>query len=161
MNGAIAIDWNEISNIPAPQPRDNATRGNPRNDSERAERFIELFADELRYIHAWEKWLLWNGCRWVADVDGAVFRKAQELPPLLIEEASMLEDEDQRRRAWGQAIRAGDKAKIEAMVSLARHDMAASPTLFDSGPYAAWRRERCRRFAHWCIQECTERGLHH
>ena len=134
MNEAIATDWSETGDIPAPQVANSPRLVNPRNDSERAERFVELFADELRYVHAWDKWLLWNGFRWVADVDGAIFRKAQELPPLLIEEASLLEDVDERKRAWGQAIRAGDKAKIEAMVGLARHHMAATPTLFDSDP---------------------------
>jgi putative DNA primase/helicase len=134
MNEAIAIDWSETDNIPIPQVANNPRPIYPRNDSERAARFVELFADDLRYVQAWDKWLLWDGFRWVADVDGAVFRKAQALPLLLIEEASMLEDPNQRDAAWRQAIRAGDKAKIEAMVGLARYHMAESPTLFDSDP---------------------------
>ena len=134
MNAEVATDWSATDKIPVPEALDSPTRVNPRNDSERAQRFVKLFADELRYVHAWEKWLLWNGSRWVVDVDGAVFRKAQQLPPLLMVEASELEDVEKRNKAWGQAIRAGDKAKIEAMVSLARHDMGASPTLFDSDP---------------------------
>src|SRR5262249_9160108 len=41
---------------------------------------------------------------------------------------------DKRKKAVGEAIRAGDKAKIEAMVTLAQNHLGASPTLFDSDP---------------------------
>ena len=82
------------------------------------------------------KWLLWDGVRWAPDEDGAVLRKAQEMPKLFLQEASEIDDLDRRKKAAGAAIAAGDKRKIEAMISLAQCQIgiAASPTLFDSDP---------------------------
>src|SRR6267143_56053 len=119
-------------NVPTPKPAPLASY--PLNDSERAERFAKLFAADFRYVHAWKRWLLWDGNRWTADADGAVFRKAQELSPLLASEALKIDDADKRKKAVWEAVKAGDKAKIEAMVSLAQNHLAASPTLFDSNP---------------------------
>jgi len=95
---------------------------------------VKRFADELRYVHVWKRWLLWDGNRWSPDADGTVFRKAQELSPILLREALDIEDPDKRKKAVGEAIRAGDKAKIEALVALAQNHLGASPTLFDSNP---------------------------
>jgi putative DNA primase/helicase len=131
MSSEVATQW-KADDIPIPQKPEVLSVQYPRNDSERAARLAELFNDELRYVHAWKQWLLWDGYRWVADNNGAVFRKAQELHPILVQEASTIDDVEKRRSAFGYAIRAGDKAKIEAMISLAQNHLAASPTLFDS-----------------------------
>src|SRR6266478_937613 len=80
----------------------------PVNDMERAQRFAKKFAGELKYVQAWKKWLLWDGVRWVPDEDGAVFRKAQEMPKLFLEEAGEIDNNDSRTKAAGAAIRAGD-----------------------------------------------------
>jgi len=108
----------------------------PVNDTERAQRFAKKFAGELKYVQAWKKWLLWDGVRWVPDEDGAVFRKAQEMPNLFLQEASKINDPDRRKRAVAAANRSGDKSRIEALVGLAEFQVgiAASPTLFDSHP---------------------------
>src|SRR5437879_13210087 len=106
------VTW-DVENIPAPQ---TSVVAYPTNDSQRGWRFVKLAGDELRYVHAWKRWLLWDGSRWTPDLDGAVFRKAQELSPILVREALDIEDTDKRRKALGEAVKAGDKAKIEAMV---------------------------------------------
>jgi hypothetical protein len=80
MSTEPATDWSQGENIPAPKP--HALALFPVNDTERAERFVKLFAAELRYVHAWKRWLLWDGHPWTPDADGAVFRKAQELSPI-------------------------------------------------------------------------------
>jgi putative DNA primase/helicase len=109
----------------------------PANDSERAVRFAAKFASELRYVKAWKQWLVWDGIRWNSDADGAVLRKAQEMPKLFLQEAAEITNDDCRRRAAVMASRAGDKNKIDAMINLAECQLgiAASPTLFDSDPF--------------------------
>lgn len=104
---------------------------------ERAVRFAKRFADRLKYVHAWGKWLLWDEVRWVPDEDGAVYRRAEEMPRLLLQEASKIDDDDRRKKAAGAAIQAGNKTRIEAMINLAQCQggIAASPTLFDSNPW--------------------------
>jgi hypothetical protein len=51
-----------------------------------------------------------------------------------LREALEIEDADKRKKAVGEAIKAGDKAKIEALVTLAQNHLGASPTLFDADP---------------------------
>jgi putative DNA primase/helicase len=126
-------EWPEIDEIPVAP---NAGRGYPENDSERAVRFAKKFAGELRYVAAWDKWLIWDGVRWVTDEDGAVYRKGQQMHRLFLHEALKIEHQDDRKRAIVAAIKAGDANKINAMISLAEShlEIAASPTLFDSDP---------------------------
>jgi putative DNA primase/helicase len=108
----------------------------PVNDTERAQRFAKKYANEFKYVQPWKKWLVWNGVRWAPDEDGEVFRKAQEIPRLLLKEAAEINDDDRRKRAVVAAIRAGDRSKLEAMIKLAecQPGIAASPSQFDSDP---------------------------
>ena len=90
----------------------------PINDTERAQRFARKYAGELKYVQAWKKWLLWNGVRWVPDEDGAVFRKAQEIPKLLQKEAVEIDDDDRRKKAL-ESHPSWRPNKLEAMIKLA------------------------------------------
>src|SRR5947208_1531165 len=109
----------------------------PRNDTERALRFVEHFGDDLRYVEAWDQWLVWNGARWVRDSQGAVFRKAQQMSNILLQGATRIEDYEQRKKAAGAAIAAGNESQIKAMLNVARYDarIEALPELFDSNPH--------------------------
>jgi putative DNA primase/helicase len=109
----------------------------PRNDTERAVRFVQQFGADLRYVPAWKAWVVWDGIRWLRGSQGLVFRKAQKLPRLLLEEATSIEDSDRRKKAAAAAIAAGNECKITAMLEVARHQagIEASPTLFDADPY--------------------------
>lgn len=108
----------------------------PQNDTERALRFAEKFSDEVRFVQAWKKWLIWDGVRWSPDGDGEVFRKAQEMPRIFLREASEIDDVDRRKKAAGAAITAGNQQKLQAMVALAQcqKPIAAAPSAFDSNP---------------------------
>jgi putative DNA primase/helicase len=123
--------WAKKRDIPTP-----VRTSYPLNDTDRAQRFAKKYANELKYVQAWKQWLLWNGVRWVPDEDGAVPRKAQEIPKLLLKEAAEIKDDDRRKKAAGAAIRARDRSKLEAMIKLAecQPGIVASPTLFDSDP---------------------------
>jgi putative DNA primase/helicase len=124
--------WAKKKDIPTP-----VRTSYPVNDTQRAQRFAKKYANELKYVQAWKQWLLWDGVRWVPDEDGAVLRKAQEIPKLLQTEATEIEDDDKRKKALGAAIRAGDRTKLEAMVKLSecQSGISAAPVLFDSDPF--------------------------
>ena len=47
-----------------------------RTDRANARRFLNKFGDKVRYCHAWEKWLIWDGTRWKIDDSGAIMRMA-------------------------------------------------------------------------------------
>jgi putative DNA primase/helicase len=130
MSAEVATEW-AVENMPTLQ---EPQAQYPGNDTERAARFSKLFGGDLRYIHAWKQWVFWDGSRWAPDVDGEVFRRAQDLSSLLMHEASQITDFERRKKAATLAIRAGDRTRIEAMISLAQCRMASRPTLFDSDP---------------------------
>lgn len=134
MNEQVVEKWSAEEDIPE-VPGNGSSY--PMNDTERALRFASRFAAGVRYVPAWKKWLHWDGVRWVEDKDGAVFRKAQEMPRLFLEEAAQIANDDCRVKAATAAIRAGDRNKIEAMIRLAEYQpgIVASPTLFDSDPF--------------------------
>jgi putative DNA primase/helicase len=108
----------------------------PVNDTERALRFAAEFGGELRYVQTWKQWLVWDGVCWRGDVDGAVFRKAQKIPPMLLREASEIDDIERRSKAAGAAIVAGNQQKLQAMINLAQcqSGIAAVPSVFDANP---------------------------
>ena len=37
------------------------------NDHGNAERLIALYGADLKYCHAFKKWLVWDGMRWAVD----------------------------------------------------------------------------------------------
>src|SRR5216683_8125190 len=37
------------------------------NDHGNAERLIALYGEDLKYCHAFKKWLVWDGMRWAVD----------------------------------------------------------------------------------------------
>lgn len=109
----------------------------PKNASIDVGQILTGPGESVKYVQASKKWLVWNGVRWAPDEDGEVFRKAQEIPKLLLKEAMEIKDDDRRKRAVVAAIRAGDRSKLEAMIKLAecQRGIAASPIMFDSDPY--------------------------
>lgn len=56
-------------------------------DLRNAERLVEMFGDDLRYVGAWSRWLVWDGKRWRLDEDGGVMRRATLTAKRLVEEA--------------------------------------------------------------------------
>jgi putative DNA primase/helicase len=43
-----------------------------------ARRVVERHGHDLRYIHPWKIWLVWDGRRWAQDVTGEVVRRVKE-----------------------------------------------------------------------------------
>ena len=110
----------------------------PVNDSERAVRFANRCREILQYVPEWGFWLKWDGTRWVRDVgDVAVYREAQQIPKLLLAEAVLIDDLDRRKRAFNAANRAGDKARLDAMIALAskQDGMAVTAKSLDADPF--------------------------
>lgn len=49
------------------------------SEEELALQFAELFANELRYVAKWKRWLRWNGVKWKVDDTLKVFNLARRL----------------------------------------------------------------------------------
>lgn len=113
---------------PLPTPRNTTDLGN-------AERLIDRHGEDLKYIHAWGRYLLYNGRRWEADQCGAVKAKAAETVRNIYHEAGDALDEAQRKALASHAKKSEAQSRIEAMLSLAEHMVAAKPDDLDLDPW--------------------------
>jgi putative DNA primase/helicase len=130
VNQQSTTQWAGESDIPT-------ASAYPANDTERAIRFAKQTDGNFRHVIAWNKWVVWDGHKWACDTDGSVSRKAQELPQLLMREATSISDFEVRKKAQSAAISAGNQRPLNAMITLAQCQLGipASPTLFDSDPW--------------------------
>ncbi len=99
--------------------------GFPKTDSGNAERLIALSGRELRYVRTWSKWIAWNGKHWTLD-EGAPHRAAKAMARALMKQAQRIDDPDARSAAVRYSLKCEGKASIEAMVSLARYELAVA-----------------------------------
>jgi hypothetical protein len=79
--GAIANDFYDLvkgaphwSPAASTTESDTSARSYDANDAGRAEHFIDAHVDQVRYVPAWAKWLIWAGHHWQQDRDGAIER---------------------------------------------------------------------------------------
>ena len=109
----------------------------PFTDSGNAKRLVKLHGDRIRYVANWNKWLTWDGHRWVLDHSNVnVMELAKDVSPELLRKASKLK-KDRRKSAVRWALQSGNRAKIAAMVELARgvDEIAINHQQLDRDPY--------------------------
>lgn len=91
------------------------------SDDELATRFSERHADELRYVAAWDRWLIWDGTKWAHDERRLVFDMARALCRQVLEEQlDRIDLKIEQRRAIRH--RFGSAATIWAVVKLVSAD---------------------------------------
>ncbi len=89
------------------------------HDIDSAERFALLCGDRVRYVHAWGKWLVWDGTRWIRDhKDAAILEVAKEVPRALAVQAA--EDPTRHKTMLASAVKLSSQTKLRAMVNLSR-----------------------------------------
>lgn len=105
------------------------------SDDELASRFTARFKDELRYVAAWDRWLIWDGRRWAKDEKKSVYNLSRGICREALNEhltAGLIEP-----KAAALRKRLGSAQTIYAVVKLAgsdpRHAIAASQ--LDADPW--------------------------
>jgi len=93
------------------------------NDGGRAQRFVDRFYEDIRYVPERKQWMVWHETIWKIDDDGAVFRLALKHSRELLKKAVQIKDGDAQKKAVREALLMGDKGRIEPMIALARCDM--------------------------------------
>jgi putative DNA primase/helicase len=101
-----------------------------------AERFVAEYGDTLRYCASAKQWLIWSENSWQWDTTELVTYFAQCTAREMLSKALAVEDEDKRKVAIQHAMRSSSKAKIDAMLHLARAfpDIAVEAKDLDSNP---------------------------
>lgn len=106
--------------IPPRNPLDQDRH--PHTDLGNARRLTERFGQDLRYSHAWNQWLTWDGRHWEPDDTGAAERHAKEIADTLLEDSALLKDINFEK---GEALekharRTQSRRSIQDMLTLAQ-----------------------------------------
>jgi len=102
------------------------------NDHGNACRLIAMYGSELRFCHAFKKWLVWDGRRWAIDTTDQARRLAKH---------AMLETLRQTvQKGLGQAAESFarhslDARRISSLLSMAEPEIYVTPEKLDRAPY--------------------------
>lgn len=104
------------------------------DDMGNAKRFIDLFGEDFRYNYTDKTFLYWDGCRWAADLTGAIERSADVAVEAMSAEADWYEssgDED-AAKAFRKHIKASRSNKSKTnMLKEVQHNMPIMPFQLD------------------------------
>lgn len=121
----------------SPRVKSESSEDFPLTDTGLAERFALQHGDDVRYCHAWAKWLVWDGTRWKIDGGGAVDQLGKQTVRSILRKAAD-EPDDARRKALSAFAKSSEAVgKREAMVKLARSEppIPIAPDVLDKN---AW-----------------------
>ena len=112
-----------------------------RTDNASATRFIDAYANDLRYVVEWKKWLAWRNGKWcIKTGEHRAFKLARKFAKDMwgdVFDTINGLDKEEERKIITFARQANDNRRIESMLSLARHDerISVSHEDLDSHPF--------------------------
>lgn len=115
---------------PFPRRRYNLT------DLGNAERFVDVCGADVRHVHEWKRWYVWDGKRWAFDATGAVVQKAKTTVRGIYGELGGIEDRQDREETLKHAKRSEGAGRIMAMLEMARSEppIPVTPDELDTEP---------------------------
>jgi putative DNA primase/helicase len=111
---------------------ENNLAATPASDLGNAEHFVAEHGSSLRYCQAKGKWLVWAGDRWLWDDTDRVVALAQKTVRTMLTEALQIDDYEKHRSYATHAIHSEARARIDAMMYLARPHLSVRPKDLDS-----------------------------
>lgn len=101
-------------------------------------RLARRWGDVIRYVPQFRAWHVWDGTRWARDVRGVIYELAKETALAIADEAKSAETEEQAKALLKWAANSQSRARIEAMVALARTEptLAITPDALDRDKFA-------------------------
>ncbi|NJD58547.1 MAG: hypothetical protein FIA98_04010 [Anaerolineae bacterium] len=106
----------------------------PFTDLGNAERFLAMHRDRGRYCFAWEKWLSWDGRRWMVDDSAEIYRLAHETVRAIYIEANNAKDDQTRQATAKHALRSEARFHIENMLACVKPYVGVRPEELDTHP---------------------------
>jgi putative DNA primase/helicase len=100
------------------------------DDISNAERFLDIFGDEVKYLSEARKWLVWDGERWKQDKEEAVFKLAMVFAKDLYSPEFAFSDEAKKH-----AQRTNTHSKLNAFLSIAQKSRTVPAESLDAHPY--------------------------
>ena len=101
-----------------------------------AHRLVHQHGDDIRYVHHFKSWFVWEENFWRRDETGEIMRRAEGTIEALFDEAKAISSDTQRGALRKWALKSQTRAAMENMVALARHQpgVALSPDALDTDP---------------------------
>ena len=101
-----------------------------------AERFVEMFKDDVKYCAAFRKWYIWNGKYWEQD-EGTIVEYAIHCIRSIYTEADMLPEGERRKALIQHALKSENGNRIRSMIAIAsgKKDLAIKPDDWDANPW--------------------------
>jgi putative DNA primase/helicase len=108
-----------------------------KTDLGNARRLVERHGQNIRYVHAWKKWVIWQGDLWSVDECGAIDELAKEMVESIHSDAEQEPDDAKRAQLRKHAINSAKAERLQALVKVARSEepVIARPTDFDADPW--------------------------
>jgi len=108
-----------------------------RTEQGNAQRLVARYGAVIRHCPKFDKWLFWDGTRWLFDETGAVMRLAKETVRMMYVEAGTIIDENSRKEAAKWAWSSDSMYRLTAMVALAKSESGISinPDQLDADPF--------------------------
>lgn len=104
-------------------------------DMGNAERLIDQYGEDVCYIHAFKKWLIWDGQRWIMDDSGHIQRLAKATVRHIYTEAADIDDPIIRDAVAKHARNSEAAARLSAMSKLAESERPMAPEKLDADPW--------------------------
>lgn len=103
------------------------TKASGRTDTANAARIVGRFGEDIRWVGAWDKWLIWDGQRWRIDQSLQIESRAKEIAADLWKEIGAAAsgggiDHDTLRAMYSFAKTSSSANGIRNMVALARSE---------------------------------------
>ncbi len=100
-----------------------------------AERFVARHGRNVRYVHVWKAWLIWDGTRWKIDDSGKVRQLAKETVRSIYDEAKEESDDGKRAKIAKHAASSAREKHITAVLKLAESDVPVAVGQLDAKPW--------------------------
>jgi P4 family phage/plasmid primase-like protien len=106
-------------------------------DQGNALRLVARHGKDLRYVHKWGKWLVWDGKRFKTDDTGEVVRRAKDTVRAMFHEAEDGGGGRIDKELAKHAMKSEGKGSIEAMIALAQSEpgIPITPDQLDRDPW--------------------------
>jgi putative DNA primase/helicase len=109
----------------------NKSREYALTDLGNGERFVDQHHPDVRYCYEWDKWLIWDGRRWVIGDQAALTRRAHATVRSIYRETANTPDENRRINIAKHAVRSEATARVESMLQSAKPYLVVKPDELD------------------------------
>lgn len=120
-----------------PPPGFEPPRPERYTDVGNSKRLVAASGEDLRYVPAWDKWLIWTGVRWQRDERGEVVERAKAVAANLWRAVGAETDSDARKALIRWAQHSETASGVRNMIGLARSHpgIPVMPDELDADPW--------------------------